>query len=353
LIFLLSAVTYLGRGITVPIANAFAYLIRPGKGVDKPPQISSNEIPAGAGKLNQMLEGIFSGESGPHDFQISFNPGAGGTQSNECRSLLLDFQKGPTLATGLPIAQRLQGATDNRSGIGLLFLLSGGHGVKKRVVVSRFPTDQAVLADASSGGLAVAFLEQVFIKRLSSYKALRVEHENPAAGFWKGVATDRQAGQSGEHISEYWLKEFLNADFAETPAQGTRRLAQALKDAIKANPSLAVKTEIAHASSLAPAVFQGKSLTINDFCVHFGFSSAAKETIQNSLPKPSLFGKMFKFDPAEFKIIAPYRTVELNTGAILTAPSQNFEDVFKKHQVGSEVEYTTRGEVRDQRLTKK
>ncbi len=337
----------------MPIANAFAYLIRPGKGLEKPPQISSNEIPPLAGKLNQMLEGIFSGDSGPHDFEISFTPAPDGTQHNECRSLLVDFQNGPLLQTGLPIARRLQSATDNRSGIGLLFLLSGNHGLKKRVVASRFPTDQAVLADASSGGLAVAFLEQVFIKRLSSYKALRIEHENPGSGFWKGIATDRQAGQSGEHISEYWLKDFLNADFAETPAQGTRRLAQALKDAVKKNPSLAVKTEIAHASSLAPAVFGGKSLTIGDFCNHFGLSTAAKETIQKSLPKAILFGKMFKFDQSEFKTIAPYRTVELNTGAILTAPSQNFEEVFHAHRIGIEVEYTTRGKIRDQRLTKK
>lgn len=224
---------------------------------------------------------------------------------------------------------------------------------QKRLIASRFPTDQAVLADVSTGGLNVEFLEQVFIKRLSSYKALLIEHPEPKVGFWKGIATDRQAGQSGEHISEYWLKEFLNADFAETPAAGTRRLARALKDAVKANPSISVKTEIAHASSLAPSALMGKSLTISEFCDHFGLSDAARDTIKNQLSKPSLFGKKFQFSPQEFKEVAPYRTVEMNTGAILTAPSENFENIFEREIVGDNIEYRTRGRVNDQRLTKR
>lgn len=337
----------------MPIAKAFAYLIPPGKGLQTAPTIGSNEIALSSGKLVNMLEGIFAGGGGPHDFEITFNPALDGTQENKCRSLLIDFQEDPTIGTGLPIAQRLQLATDNRSGIGLLFMLAGDHGLKKRVIASRFPTDQAVLADLSSGGLNVEFLEQVFIKRLSSYKALSIEHQTPKDGFWKGVATDRQASQSGEHISEYWLKEFLNADFSETAAAGTRRLARALKDAVKANPSLSVKTEIAHASSLAPAALAGKSLTISEFCDHFGLSPAARDTIKNHLSKPSLFGKAFQFDPNEFRTVAPYRTVELNTGAILTAPSDSFEKVFESHIDGDTIEFRTRGRVSDQRLARR
>jgi hypothetical protein len=179
------------------------------------------------------------------------------------------------------------------------------------------------------------------------------EHPSPPSGFWKGIATDRQAGQSGEHISDYWLKEFLNADFSETPAQGTRRLATALKDALKSNTSASVKTEIAHASSLASAVFQTKALTIEDFCKHFGLSDAAKDAVKAALPKPSLFAKKFTFDAAQFKIVAPYRTVEMNTGAILTAPNDDFEKIFEQTKSGDVVEYKTRGKISDQRLAKK
>ena len=340
-------------GGLMPITNAFAYLIAPGKGLNETPVISSKEIAIEQNKLSAMLAGIFSDETGAHDFEITFNPASDGTQVNECRNLMLAFHTSPTAHTGLPIAQRLQKVTDNRSGTGLFFLLRGNHGLKQRLVMSRFPTDQAILADTTSGSLDVEFLEQVFIKRLTSYKAAMVEHPSPPDGFWKGIATDRQAGQSGEHISEYWLRDFLNADFSETPAQGTRRLATALKDAMKANPSLSVKSEIAHASSLASAVFQNKSLTIKGFCDHFALSAAAQDTIKTALPKSSLFGKTFMFDSNQFKIVAPFRTVEMNTGAILTAPNDEFETIFETTKPGDVVEYKTRGKINDQRLTKK
>jgi hypothetical protein len=308
----------------------------------------------GAGKLFNMLNDIFSGDASSRDFQVTFNSGAAGAQVNDCRDLMVSFQSRPTLVNGRKIATRLQAATDGRSGIGLLFLLSGIHGLKQRMVVSRFPTDQAVLAEVGSGGLDVEFLEQVFVKRLSSYKALMLQHKSPAAGFWSGVATDRQAGQSGEHISEYWLKDFLDADFSETPAAGTRRLATALRQALRANPSLSVKSEIAHASSLAPSALAGKPTSISDFCNHFGLSKAAKETIVAQLSKASLAAKSFKFDPKEFRAVAPYRTVEMNTGAILTAPNDDFENVFSTRKTkDGDVEYTAKGRVSDQRLTRR
>lgn len=337
----------------MPITNAFAYLIAPGKGLQVAPTISSKEIVIEQSKLSNMLATIFADEPGAHDFEITFNPAPDGTQENACRSLMLAFHTNPSTDTGLPIAKRLQRSTDNRSGTGLFFLLRGNHGPKQRLVMSRFPTDQAIRADTTSGSLDVEFLEEVFIKRLSYYKAALVEHTSPPDGFWKGIATDRQAGQSGEHISEYWLRDFLNADFSETPAQGTRRLANALKDALKANPSLSVKSEIAHASSLATAVFENKSLTIKGFCDHFGLSAAAQDTIRTALPKSSLFGKTFMFDSNQFKIVAPFRTVEMNTGAILTAPNDDFEKIFEATDSGDFVEYKTRGKINDQRISKK
>lgn len=336
----------------MPIINAFAYLIAPGKNLEPAPAISHKEIKIEDDKLSVMLSGIFAGERGAHDFEITFNS-KDGTQFNECRTLMLNFHASPSIENGLPIAQRLQKATDNRSGTGLFLLLNGDHGLKKRLIMSRFPTDEAIRADTNSGSLDVEFLPEVFVKRLSSYKAVMVEHESPTNGFWKGIATDRQAGQSGEHISEYWLRDFLDADFSETPAQGTRRLATALKDAMKANPSLSVKAEIAHASSLASAVFRNKPLTIKSFCEHFGLSDAAKDTIKTALPKASLYGKSFIFDANQFKNVAPFRTVEMDTGAILTAPNHEFEEIFEATVSGDIVEYRTRGTVNDQRLAKK
>jgi hypothetical protein len=338
----------------MPISHAFAFLIPPGKSGDQHSEISCKSISSGPGKLFEMLTEVFSGQDGSQDFEISFNPSSSGKQYNKCRELFIEFVKNPSKECGITIAKRLCDVTDKRSGVGLLFILVGNNGLNKRLVVSRFPTDQAILAEIGDDGLAVEFLEQVFIKRLSSYKAVRLDHQSPSDGFWTGIATDRQAGRSGEHISEYWLKDFLDADFSETPAAGTRRLASALKGAIKASPNSDVKAQIAHASSLAPAVFSGKSISIDQFCDHFGFSAAAKETVKNQLSKPGLSSKKFKFDEKEFKNTVLYRTIEINNGAILTAPNEDFENVFSKEEVSrGVVKFITQGQVRDQRLAKR
>lgn len=333
------------------IHNAYAYLVHPGKSVDKPLAIPQVEIEL-MGKLNDMLHRIFVGADADKDFDITFD--GADSQINDFRELIIKFQSTPTLENGRPIAERLQRVTDRRSGIGLLFLLQGAHGLKKQVVVSRFPTDQAVLADLGQGGLAVKFLEQVFIKRLSSYKALLLADENPSAEFWSGRAIDRQAGGLGENISDYWLKDFLKADFSETPALGTRRLAVALKNAIKSHPDIAVKSQIAQASSLAANALYGKSTSVEEFCIHFGFSQNTTQAVKAALPKSSLFGKRFQFDSNEFRIVAPYRSMEMTNGAVLSAPAVEFDDVFKQIKLDNgEVEISTHGIISDQRLARK
>lgn len=336
----------------MPISSIHTYLVHPGRN-DPAATISGNQVPL-SGKVYEMLNGIFVAGPENRDFEVTFKPLSASIQQNDCRDLLIAYHAAPTLDTGLKVAERLRSVTDKRSGIGLMFLMSGQHGPLQRLVISRFPANQAILAEVSDKGLGVEFLEQVFIRRMTAYKALMLDHQNPSAGFWSGMATDRQAGGEAENISNYWIADFLSADFSETPAAGTRRLADALKSAVKKNPSIQVKTEIAAAVSLAGSIFSEKITSIDEFCDHFGFSQATRQTIINELSKPSLSSKKFVFSSQEFKMKLPYRTVELENGAILTAPSGKFEQVFEvRKKDGGRVEYATEGKVADQRVEKR
>jgi len=327
-----------------------AFLVHPGKGATSVPAVSGKQL-SSSGKLYDLLADIFHAQPDQRDFEVTFRPAQNGTQQNDCRDLFINFHTNPNSSNAELIAKRLQAATDNRSGMGLLFLMAGQQGTRHRVVVSRFPANQAIMADTASGGLNVQFLEQVFVKRMTAYKALMLEDQNPASTFWTGMATDRQAGGSPENISSYWLDDFLNADFSETPKAGTRRLAEALKMAMRANPVLSVKAEIAAAVSLAPSAFKNKTVSIDTFCSRFGLSQAAQDSIKAQLNKPSLAAKMFKFDSSEFKKKVPFRTVEMETGAILTAPTDQFDKIFDaKPKPNGVVEYTTSGRVADQRM---
>jgi len=87
---------------------------------------------------------------------------------------------------------------------------------------------------------------------------------------------------------------------------------------------------------------------------HFGFSESAKNSIIAQPPKQSLADKTFSFDPNIFKDRLPFRTVEIENGAILTAPSGQFSEVFQiTEKDDGVVEYSTSGKVADERLMKK
>jgi len=327
-----------------------AFLIHPGKNVEVPVELSGKPV-SGPSRLFDVLADIFHAPSDDKDFEVVFRPTDDGTQQNDCRDLIIAHQAEQDVETAHAIAYRLQVVTDRRSRMGLLFVMTGQHGTKLRTVVSRFPADEAILAEVLEDGLDVEFLEQVFIKKMSAYKAVLIEDDDPSNGYWDGFATDRQAGGSPENISDYWLDDFLTADFKETPKAGTRRLAEALKRAVKTNPVLSVKSEIASAVSLAPNALANQPTSIDSFCDYFGLSEDARDTIINQLPKASLSSKTFQFDSREFKKKVPYRTVEMKNGAMLTAPSDDFDKVFDVEETtDGKVRYSTTGKIADERV---
>jgi hypothetical protein len=127
--------------------------------------------------------------------------------------------------------------------LGLLFLIVGKEGKEHKIVLSRFPTDSAIYVDESASALTVEFLERVFMKNKTSYKAVLYRHASLKAGFWSGRAIDKQLNNPSGEPSNYWISDFLLSEYTVTPAAGTRRLALALREAAKKS-ELAVKQEL-------------------------------------------------------------------------------------------------------------
>ena len=155
--------------------------------------------------------------------------------------------------------------------MGPLFICLGDDGGRTRVVLSRFPADEGVVAERSSAELTVQFVEQVFLKSAYSYKAATYVATGRADQLWTGNVVDRQINHGSKAVADYWIVNFLMSEFATTAAAGTKRLATALRDAIAATSSLNVKREIAAAAHLAGNVPR-RAMTISDFCTHFHFS---------------------------------------------------------------------------------
>src|SRR5258708_40326767 len=109
------------------------------------------------GCVVELLDGLCARSKKECDIDFIFKS-ATGTQQNDCRDLVCAHLNNPTLPSGRMIAERLQAYTDRRAGLGLLFLIAGKEGREHKIVVSRFPTDSAILVEENPRSLDVEFL---------------------------------------------------------------------------------------------------------------------------------------------------------------------------------------------------
>jgi hypothetical protein len=296
-----------------------------------------------------LLDRICARSEEECDIDIIFRRSSGGEQQNECRDLLLEHLETPTLETGRSLAKRLRDKTDGRSGLGLLFLIVGKGNLNHKIVISRFPTDNAILVEEETIDFTVQFLERVFMKNKASYKAVLYEDSSFKAGFWAGRAVDKQLNNAAGHLSDYWIAEFLASEFATTPQAGSRRLAVALRDAINKSP-LELKQELIAAATLASGL-AGKRTSINGFAEQFGLSMPAKEAVVNELRNARTAQEQFTLDISEFRNYVAWKAVELDNGVLISAGTEKFDDVIHRRNLDSgRVEYSTTGRVVNERL---
>jgi hypothetical protein len=333
------------------VEHIHAFVVHPKKGSDAASQVNGIAIKL-EGKMFDLLQGIYAKSDQECDVGITFTSTAG-VQQNVCRDLICAYLADPTLPTGSAIAERLEIHTDGRSGTGLLFLIAGKEGRDHKVVVSRFPTDNAIYVEENPRKLTVEFLDRVFMKHKTSYKAVTYRDASLRGGFWSGSAIDKQLNNPGGEVSNYWIVDFLASQLTTTAAQGTRRLAIALRDAAKKS-ELDIKQELISAATLA-ANLGGERLSINDFVRRFNLSQDAQAAIASEL-RPRLAHENFQFDAAEFNSLVAFKSVELSNGVTLTGPYANFDEVVEQERVaggGGETRFRTQGRIINEKLKPK
>jgi len=337
----------------VELKTIHCFLAQPSKGEETQPTIGGAAVPK-KGPLFTMLKGVFDKAESECRIDISFNHNANGEQQNDCRDLLIAYITSHKVAVGRSIGVRLQSVTTQKSGLGLFFLMAGSEGQRAKLVLSRFPADQGILAEQKRNSLSVEFLEKVFMKSATAYKSAVYEGRITPSDFWTGRAVDKQINLPGDHVANYWIRDFLASDFTTTPAAGTKRLAVALRAAMSLTSDSEAKAQLAAAVTLASSV-AGTVTSVNDFCTRFGFSPETFEAVRKVMKHENLMAEHFQFDVAEFIRHIAFRSIELSNGGILTADASKFSDVFRQESVNDAektVRFTTEGKIVDQRLRK-
>ncbi len=335
------------------VQNIHTFLVHPRKGSEDEADIQGTNLDLN-GRLFDLLNDIYNRSDAECDIDIKFTHTPDGVQQNDCRDLVRQYAGSPTKARGRAIARRLEANTDKRSGLGLLFLIAGQEGNRRKLLISRFPTDVAIYVEEDPQAFTVEFLERVFMKNRASYKAVMYSDNSVDAGFWKGKATDKQLNSQSGEPSNYWIADFLASEFTVTAAAGTRRLASAFRSAIE-KADLDLKQEIMAAATLS-AGLAGQRTSIENVAQRFGLSPAAQQAIAGELKNPRTAREMFQFDLAEFNRLAAFKTTELSNNGILTAPSANFDDIFHREVVDEatgQIRITTEGKVINEKLKSK
>jgi hypothetical protein len=336
----------------MPILALHSYLVYPTKANEEPPKIGGTAL-AQSGQLFDLLRGVYDKSDTECDIDIAFNPDAEGKQQNSCRDLLVAYLSKPGLPLGRKLAEKLQAVTTGRSGLGLLFLMAGKEGKKHKLVVSRFPADSGILAEQSQEELTVEFIEKIFMKSATSYKAALYADASLSSGFWDGKAVDKQINHGLTVVSEYWIKSFLESDFKLTAAAGTKRLANAIRAAIRRTESLPIKEELVALARLAPNS-KNKRLSVSSLAKKH-LSPEAIDALKAEMPNSRCFTEQFTFSEREFEKHIAFESLELDNGAILMAPSGTFKKVFDEIPIkdsDGKSRFSTEAKVIDRRLRK-
>jgi hypothetical protein len=334
------------------IERVHSFLVHPAKNETEQPEIGGTDIPR-RGSLFTMLTGVFERAPEECNIDIVFRAAPGGEQQNDCRDLLVAYALHPTIVKGRLIASSLQAVSTHRSGLGLLFLMKGQVDGEQRLVISRFPADQGVIAEEKKARLSVEFVERVFMKSARAYKSAIYSSDALEGGFWDGRAVDLQITGSRE-LSDYWIREFLLSELRTTGPAGTKRLAVALRDAIRSENDLGVKHELISAANLMRGQ-AGRRQSVRQLVRQLGLSEAASAALQAAFTRADLLDEVFQFDREEFERHTPYRAVGLDNGALLIAEDARFNEVFQEqpvNQAGGQVRYITQGRVVDEELRK-
>jgi hypothetical protein len=334
------------------IQNIYSYLAYPSKHEEVQPEIGGAKIPH-KGRLFGMLKEIFDKSEKECDIPICFIPEGSGTQNNEFRNDIIELIRAPGLPAGRKIAERLQNVTTGKSGMGLLFIILAKDGKNNKIMLSRFPADQGIMAEQNAKSLIVEFIEQVFLKNAHTYKSVIYRGSSFDADFWDGSAVDRQTNHGVKGVANYWIRDFLLSDFKTTAKAGTKRLAIALREAIAKADDLSIKHEITSAAVLAKNL-AGKNTSVNDFFNQYHLSSNAKDLVAKQLKKSSLAVDKFQFDLIEYSSHISYKALEMDNGAILSAPMNKFDECFQEQtDKDSDIRtYSTTGKVVNEKLKK-
>jgi hypothetical protein len=253
------------------------------------------------------------------------------------------------LPSMVELASRLAVSTDKRTRPALFVVTIDEDGESRRVSMYVFPEESTYALKSSTQEPTEATLEHLNTFVLESHlrKVARFSGKNIKTHFISGEVVDLQIGSGPRSVADYWVADFLGAEFALNDEKGTTLAASALKLAfLKADPDGKQKVMEAAIALMADNRRAWSLKKIADEFIPAGVFQAFCSVAPNAETLTNKF--MLNKDLLRDRI--NYRVFRLETGVWVSSPFSEVGRTVKLEDDGKKRTLTARGVVQDERV---
>lgn len=337
------------------IVFAYAAIVPPSYGVEKPAEKIESKILEETEPGIEYLIKIF--DTAHQACKIGINFISDDHQKNEVRTDILDILNSTNSNHKLKIADKLSESlskiTDDRNKTGLFVILVGKKLETNRIVLIRLRAEEVVYKKSVSKGFKIDKLEQAFSKKSNYYKVAYYEgHLAQRSTFWNGYILDRQK-KSETVVSNYWLKEFLKSDYAMSPVQGTRRLADYIKSFVRTLENVQEQRIVYESVRTLRTNDTNDALSVIQYSEDY-LPVILRERFRVFVGDDELNNTHFNVDFDTYDAELPYQVFEMQNGISLTIPTfmgENYLEITALNNGNSK--YSFEGVLVNQKFTKK
>jgi hypothetical protein len=241
---------------------------------------------------------------------------------NQLRDHLLQISYGSDqqAAKGaMEVAAKLSLSMDQRSSKHSLLVIDA-HALTKhrRAVLWLFPKDDVFRLQTTLKGNELMVLDDVFSKSSTWRKAAMFSGPETSQGFRTGRVIDVQSRKPDERAADFWLRLFLNADYAMDAKNSTYELVGHLRDAFES--SSGNQRDQLFAAMVALPKSPEKKWTYTqiaqqylDDAYHESFLSLVPEAVRES---------SFDLDRDLFESKLKFRVFETSEGVWISSPAE-------------------------------
>jgi hypothetical protein len=264
--------------------------------------------------------------------------------------LKVAFGQTRTPLTGMTnLASRLSEATDRRTNPSLFVTTIEEKGDARRLCMYVFPEESSYTLRTSKREPTEAILEHLttFVLESQLRKVARFEGKEIKTHFIGGEVLDLQIGKGPRSIADYFVTDFLDAEFSINEYKGTTLVAEGLKAAF------------AHADSIGKQkIMEATMALMADGRRSWSLSRISEAYLPESLqpaflsiaPNDETMGNSFMLNKDQLKEIINYRVFQIEHGVWVSAP---FNQVGKSVTIqveGKKRFLTARGVIENEKV---